>query len=531
MTHKFVFSLPVWGKVYIENFLVYSLPSLLATNNLVYLKETKSILEYYIYTRAEDKALFRASTSFHTLSNIVNVHFVEIDDALENDKYNVMTYAHMDTMVNRSDINDYMCLMVSDAIYSDGFFRYIYEQILQKKKIVYMLGFRTNPLFAYQCVERYWDSITSSMSIDSTMLSQLAMEHMHASSASHIVSRKAFTSWPSVLIEKCSSGMIMKGFHLHPIIVQSTRTTKNTESFYSIDGSELNLIKHLDECEIGYIDDSQKASMYTFELDEQRTRFTVEDRMYNAFALASWMRHHAGENHLRLVEHDFIVNAHDAHDISVKMQKMKQKVDFAKTLLDKGIIFDDFIALQQAYLRGDIDLSRKMILQMLHRLNEYLRLKTHLLQKYESKLKDILVFMKNFEDIDTFFDIVNTLGNTLNELGRGESYFSILKENQVFIRTIKQLPDNVVLYGLGDFGKEVYFLLAYYGKSVAFIIDDGVLVDEYKGTKVVKFVKLENPKILNNYHVILCFRDIDVKKRLQKHLEKQGIQTYEIPQY
>lgn len=531
MTCRFIFSLPVWGKVYVENFLAYSLPSQLAANNLVYLKESKSVLEYYIYTRAQDKVLFGDSASFQTLSNIVNVHFVEIDEALEKDKYNVMTYAHMDTMMHRSDIDDYMCLMVSDAIYSDGFFKYIYEQILQKKKIVYMLGFRTNPLFVHQCVEKYWDSATSSLSIDSIMLSQLAMEHMHVSSASHIVSQKAFTSWPSVLVEKCSSGMIMKGFHLHPIVVQATKTTKNVESFYSIDGSELNLIKHLDESEIGYIDDSQKASMYTFELDTQRTRFTVEDRMYNAFALASWMKHHAGENHLRLVEHDFIVNAYDAHDLSIKMQEMQQRIDIAKALLDKGMIFDNFITSQHVYLRGDVALAQKMVLQMIDRFNEYLHVNTHLLEKYESELKHMMALIKNFEDINTFFEIVHTLGNSLNELGKRESYFSVLKENQVFIKTIQQLPNNVVLYGFGDFGKEVYFLLAYYGKGVAFIIDDGILVNEYKGTKVVKFADLGNPKILNNYHVILCFRDIDVKKRLQKQLEQHGIQTYEIPQY
>ncbi|WP_156957505.1 hypothetical protein [Hippea jasoniae] len=522
--------MPVWGDIYVKSFLEYSLPSQLADNNLPYLSDRNCIIDYFIYTSKSNKHLFEESISFKKLKDIANVNFEYIDKILngEQDKYYVMSYSHFDIITQKSKMNDYMFLMVADAIYSNSFFKYIYDLIYDGKKIVYMLGFRVNPSLARICRKKYYNKKTNCISVDSAELSKLAIKHIHINSKSHIISEKNFTNWPSVLIEKVSNGFLMRGFHLHPIAIKTSVFTKNLEKFYSIDGSAaVNFLDDLSGNEIGYVNNSKYASMYTFELVEKRTNKIIKNGEFNFLALASWMKKNAGSDHLKLVEKDFLVNI-SGEEIKNNI-RLPYYISKAKELLSNNITFELFEEAQQKYIKGNIELSKDMLKEIIEKIYKCIMLlgfKDNIKNKYDIILKKIEYLLENYYEISTFIKIIEMLSSILNEIGEGKSFLSIFEKNEVFIQKIEHLPNNIVLYGLGNYGREIFFLLKFFRKNIDFIIDDNFYADNYQGVKVIKFEELSEPVVLNNYFLILTIQKKELAIKIKLKLEKYNINFF-----
>lgn len=527
MQEKYIFSLPVWGNLYIENFLNISLPSQLAKNNIPYLLSKKCNIEYYIYTKEKEKKYFENNNAILSLKKMAKVKFIYLDDTIEGDKYHAMTYAHSDTLINRAKIGDYIVFTVSDAIYSNAFFKYAFDELKNNKKIMYMLGFRANPKLAEICLSSFKKK-DFSISIDSAELTRIAIENIHLSSESHLINKKFFTHWNSVLIDTCGDGYIMKGFHLHPIVTKCTKENKTLKLNDSIDGGNFDMLNGVSDIEIGYINNSSKASMYTFELNKKRTLSVKNDREFNIFALADWMKNHSNKNHRKLVEKNYYLNIKNIDFCQKKINNFSRIIKSAKFLFENNLFFDDLIDTQYDYIKNNNkEITKKIITKYIKNIKKYLLL-SEKKEKLE-KLEKLEILNHKLNNIDDFFYLISEIINILNVLGEGKGYFSIFskEEYELLLEKLALVPDNSVLYGAGDFGRLVYAILAkHLKKNVQYIIDDNSSVDSLDGCKIVK---LQDTQIIKKkkYNIVLCTLNKDVKEEMIENIKKSFI-DYEI---
>lgn len=114
--------LAVWGESFINNFLEFSLPTLLAPGNipaLVAAYPTKFVL----LTRLSDVHVFESSLAFQKLKTICEVEFVSIRELIVFGNYSTtLTYAY-DKAVRRTGdemTNTYFIFLTSDYIMADG---------------------------------------------------------------------------------------------------------------------------------------------------------------------------------------------------------------------------------------------------------------------------------------------------------------------------------------------------------------------------------------------------------------------------
>src|ERR1700730_5228537 len=114
--------LPVWGYEYVQQFLAFSLPSLLAPGNLPSLAQTLPT-EFVFLTGHRDVAMIRDSAGFRRLSQICDVSFREIDELVtEGNHSTTVTLAFTGAVRRTGDamLDTCFVFLVSDYIVADG---------------------------------------------------------------------------------------------------------------------------------------------------------------------------------------------------------------------------------------------------------------------------------------------------------------------------------------------------------------------------------------------------------------------------
>src|SRR5262245_6636704 len=108
----------VWGKLYVNFFTEYSIPSLLAPGNIPGIPN-REISEFIIVTTDEDAARIRQSDIFERLSSTIKVVFIPIQIATDQHKYYEMSRGHS-LAVSYIQRRGYAIFLAPDAIASDG---------------------------------------------------------------------------------------------------------------------------------------------------------------------------------------------------------------------------------------------------------------------------------------------------------------------------------------------------------------------------------------------------------------------------
>lgn len=116
--YKVLYTLAVWGRDYVSDFLSICLPSMLIEGNLLDLPNN-AYSKFLLYTRDEDLPQIEASHEFQFLRGLMDVEMVSIDHLLVENKYTTLSSAQSDS-VQRSREFDAIVFLYSDFVWARG---------------------------------------------------------------------------------------------------------------------------------------------------------------------------------------------------------------------------------------------------------------------------------------------------------------------------------------------------------------------------------------------------------------------------
>ena len=126
MTKKIILSTTIWGTEYINNFLNYTLPSLISKGNILDKFEGFQ-LSFFISTRRKNLSLFNKNKNIKKITKHLNLKYILIDDFLSNetnDKYQVLRNSQRDILKKSiTDNFDFLMLLYPDSIVSENYIK------------------------------------------------------------------------------------------------------------------------------------------------------------------------------------------------------------------------------------------------------------------------------------------------------------------------------------------------------------------------------------------------------------------------
>jgi hypothetical protein len=211
-------STPVWGAGHLGLFLRIGLPSLLAPGNLPGLPHRTSS-RYFIYTRPEDMGVLRASPAFRTLSELMPVAVLPIAGHGA-DPHRLMSDCHMDTMHRADTAGAAAVFLPPDCVWSDGSMVRLQNLADGGKSVVHMSGIRLDrdSVLPELCEH----AAGGVLSITGRTLVGMGLRHLHPIALSHFWNEHAGGLMPANLIWSVpGEGLLLRCFHLHPLMVKS----------------------------------------------------------------------------------------------------------------------------------------------------------------------------------------------------------------------------------------------------------------------------------------------------------------------
>lgn len=227
-TLRVIYSLAVWGKRYIENFLNICLPSMLADGNLGNMPNNRHSL-FLLYTQKEDMPLFETNAQYQRLREMIPLEIVPLEPQLFSNKYSVLNSTQSNT-VQRSHGFDVVCFLYSDFLWARGGIRFSLQKIAEGYDGVVS---PVPPLV----MERFLDMLSArfsefvhflkgrtgafDISVSSRTLIKYAKSILHPMMRDNVVDYKVNTSSPAyVLWLGPGNDLLIRCFHAHPVALK-----------------------------------------------------------------------------------------------------------------------------------------------------------------------------------------------------------------------------------------------------------------------------------------------------------------------
>lgn len=219
----FHFAVPVWGESYVSTYLNFCLPAQLAPRNIPFLR-SHSEHKYTIYTTLADHACITASPAFHSLRKVISVEIQYIDAALNGggNKYLVKSDCYRQALENAGKCGAVVVALNADVLLANGFVQETEKLISRGKRVIEVAGPRglRNHIINVLSAD-YKSSDGTCISIEPRELSSLWLRNMHPQLQMHFVEGPQGAPFhPSHLYWAVGSeGVIIRGFHLYPIVI------------------------------------------------------------------------------------------------------------------------------------------------------------------------------------------------------------------------------------------------------------------------------------------------------------------------
>ena len=171
--------LPVWGKRYIEQFLDFCLPTLLAEGNLPALCR-RAACTFVLSTRTRDVEIVRSNAYWQTLERLCAVEIVAIDDLISSSHSTTITFAYADGIrsCKSERVDTCFIFLVSDYVLADGALDNVFARIAAGASGVLAGNFQMTSEGAESYLLRARGD-KSCLSIKPRELIRLALDHLH----------------------------------------------------------------------------------------------------------------------------------------------------------------------------------------------------------------------------------------------------------------------------------------------------------------------------------------------------------------
>lgn len=220
---KYHLVMVVWGDPYLETMLKVTIPMLLSNGNIPALSNLSSS-DITFYTRPQDERKIHDSPLLRELRRLLAIKFVHVDPTKEKSKYRAMAKAQW-TAALRARAEGARCLMLGpDFVIADGSLATVDRLAMAGKRVVMSLGVRLKQesmLMALDAIPRQGLSIT----LNSRQLVRLALDHLHPAAASAFFNSDKFTSQPTFCLWPMNDGFLVRGFHLHPVMIDLSESS------------------------------------------------------------------------------------------------------------------------------------------------------------------------------------------------------------------------------------------------------------------------------------------------------------------
>lgn len=222
--YPFSFYFPVWGEAYVNTFLNYALPMLMAPNNLPGLRGKKG--QFVVYTTREGKNRIAQDPLWKRLETLIPARFKLIDDekspmdVLNNNKYRGITVCYIDALNDAYETRSAAVMLMSDFAISDGSIAEYRALVDQGVRAIEVVCPRSQARLLKAGLENH-RLADGSISIDPHSLSNLWFRNMHPVLDAHIVEGPEGEPFhPSHLYWRVGNeGILVRILHAHPILV------------------------------------------------------------------------------------------------------------------------------------------------------------------------------------------------------------------------------------------------------------------------------------------------------------------------
>jgi hypothetical protein len=247
----------VWGETYTRLLTELALPALLADGNLPALaREFPCVFRFH--TTPTDGKRICESPVYQRLASIMPTEFVPLDWQSHSNKYAAMSAAHAAELRASSMKNAASLFLIPDNIWADGSLATVVGALRAGKRAVFHAAVRVTAETAIPAIRRqYRRAASPAMAIPARQLVQLALDHMHPSARRVFWDAPDFSAYPSNVCWRAGDeGMVVRGFHLHPLMVFPTRPVHASTSTADDDMPQLALQNFADALVVQDSDDA-----------------------------------------------------------------------------------------------------------------------------------------------------------------------------------------------------------------------------------------------------------------------------------
>jgi hypothetical protein len=280
--------------------------------------------------------------SIHVLKSKMPVVFHEIEKEPQEEiergvgKYDRYSKYLREAVIYANSKNAAILNLCPDALFSDSTFKNLKDLIRIGKRLVCMPGVRIKKEKAIQLLS---DRKSSAKVICDSELIGAALKILHPTTKSLLWGSHAFSwEWPSHIIHRLDSGLLIYPFHTHPLYLNSKN--KEIVPASTLDDDYIDSAFHEPE-ETAYLVDSNDG--FCFELSEDTNPINKENMVPTdpVQHVANWTNRHCNKRHLINFQSPFLLHnagiSDQDKDVIADAKELAENIMKRRSIKKKGL--------------------------------------------------------------------------------------------------------------------------------------------------------------------------------------------------
>lgn len=219
----FYYVMVVWGDKYVDTMLEFTLPCLLAPNNLPALPNLGGS-RFLIFTSLLDKGRILASPVFKSLEKIIQIEFIPSPWIEHDISYHLKAArGHKRAAILAAEKGAYCVFLAPDFLLSNGSLSFLVDVARSGKQAVMIPGIRVvTETISQEIRATYSAAADNILNLTSRELVALCLRHVHIEDQRYNWQHPCFSRAPVVCTWNIPGepGLLVRAFHLHPILVK-----------------------------------------------------------------------------------------------------------------------------------------------------------------------------------------------------------------------------------------------------------------------------------------------------------------------
>ena len=284
--------MPAWGDAYAQKLIDFGLPCLLSPGNLPALPTQATFVQ--IFTLSSDAETIKRSAVYQKLENTVSTSIELIDDVDMTNHYLAMTECYNRGLAYSEEIDTAFIFLTADSVWSDGSFRRMDELQRMGKRAIMVTGLSLEESTGIAALQsEYLSADRTQITITGREFVKLALDYLNLLSIAHFVIDDHALAAEHLYWDLGSDGLLLRCFHMHPMMVRPTQRDARIDVTIDIDYMEKTCPNHDD---VYVVTDSDEICCCEFSPSATREANVSLTRL-DTSSIAAWSRAQANAWH------------------------------------------------------------------------------------------------------------------------------------------------------------------------------------------------------------------------------------------